>query len=152
MDPADQRFDQRVDGSRAQPRFMMFLMGMFSATALALAMVGIYGVLAYSVAQRRGELGIRLALGADRSDILRLVVGQGLTLTVTGVAIGLALALGMSFAFGRAASGMLYKVDTRDVATFALAPLALIGIALIASYLPARRAGRVDPAEALRNE
>jgi putative ABC transport system permease protein len=144
--------EELMDGSRAQPRFMMFLMGMFSATALALAMVGIYGVLAYSVAQRRGELGIRLALGADRSDILRLVVGQGLTLTVTGVAIGLALALGMSFAFGRAASGMLYKVDTRDVATFALAPLALIGIALIASYLPARRAGRVDPAEALRNE
>ena len=144
--------EELMDGSRAQPRFMMFLMGMFSATALVLAMVGIYGVLAYSVAQRRGELGIRLALGADRSDILRLVVGQGLTLTVTGIAIGLGLALTMSFAFGGIVSGLLYKVGTRDAVTFAIAPLALIGIALVASYLPARRAGRVDPAEALRNE
>ncbi|MGA8234209.1 MAG: ABC transporter permease [Candidatus Acidiferrales bacterium] len=144
--------EELMDGSRAQPRFMMFLMGMFSATALALAMVGIYGVLAYSVAQRRGELGIRLALGAGRSDILRLVVGQGLTLTGVGIAIGLGLALAVSFAFGGAASGVLYKVGTRDAATFACAPLALIAIALVASYLPARRAGRVDPAEALRNE
>jgi putative ABC transport system permease protein len=144
--------EELMDGSRAQPRFMMFLMGMFSATALALAMVGIYGVLAYSVAQRRGELGIRLALGAERSDILRLVVGQALTLALTGIAIGLGLALAMSFAFGGSASSLLYQVGTRDAATFAFAPLALIGMALVASYWPARRAGQVDPAEALRNQ
>ena len=141
-----------MNGSRAQPRFMMILLGVFSATAIALAMVGIYGVLAFTVAQRRGELGIRLALGAERADIVRLVVGQGLALTLTGIAVGLALALALGFAFSGSASGLLYKVGTRDLTTFALTPLAFIAVALLASYLPARRAGRVDPAEALRNE
>jgi putative ABC transport system permease protein len=147
-----QTVEDLMNGSRAQPRFMMILLGVFSATAIALAMVGIYGVLAYTVAQRRSELGIRLALGAERADIVRLVVEQGLTLTVTGIAVGLALALGLGFAFRGAASGLLYKVGTRDLTTFALAPLAFIAVALLASYLPARRAGRLDPAEALRNE
>ena len=146
-----QTVEELMDGSRAQPRFMMFLLGLFSATALALAVIGLYGVLAYSVAQRQGELGIRLALGAERSDIFRLVVGQGLSLTLVGVVIGLALALGLSFAMSNAASSLLYRVGTRDLAAFTIAPVVFILIALIASYLPARRASRVDPTEALRH-
>src|SRR5262249_8461571 len=134
-----------------QPRFMMFLLALFSATALALALIGLYGVLAYSVAQRRGELGVRLALGAERSDIFRLVVGQGLGLTLMGIVIGLALALSLSFAMSNTASSLLYRVGTRDLAAFTIAPLAFIFIALLASYLPARRASRVDPTEALRH-
>jgi putative ABC transport system permease protein len=146
-----QTVEELMDSSRAQPRFMMLLLGLFSATALALAVIGLYGVLAYSVAQRQGELGIRLALGAERSDIFRLVVGQGLGLTLVGVLIGLALALGLSFAMSNAASGLLYRVGTRDLAAFTIAPLAFVFIALLASYLPARRASRLDPSEALRH-
>ena len=141
-----QTANELLDSSRAQPRFTMFLLGIFSATALVLAIVGIYGVLAYSVAQRRQELSIRMALGAGKSDILRLVVGQGLALTVIGIAIGLAAAL----AFSRVMTSLLYKVGTHDLTTFALAPLVFILIALAASYLPARRATRVDPTEAMR--
>src|SRR5215831_15405646 len=146
-----QTVEELMDSSRAQPRFMMLLLGLFSATALALAVIGLYGVLAYSVAQRQGELGIRLALGAERSDIFRLVVGQGLGLTLVGVVIGLALALGLSFKMSNAASGLLYRVGTRDLAAFTIAPLAFVFIALLASYLPARRASKLDPTEALRH-
>jgi putative ABC transport system permease protein len=142
--------DELMDGLRAQPRSMMLLLGIFAAAALALAVVGVYGVLAYSVAQRRQEIGIRLALGAEKSDILRLVVGQGLALALAGIAIGLVLAVGLSLAFSRMVSGLLYRVGTHDLATFLLTPLAFIVIALAASYLPARRAMRVNPTEALR--
>ena len=138
--------DELMDGSRAQPRFTMLLLGTFSAVALVLAVVGIYGVLTYSVTQRWQELGIRLALGAERSDILRLVVGQGLILTLAGTALGLIAALVLTRVMG----SLLYKVGARDLTTFALAPLVFIVIALIASYMPARRAMRVDPTEALR--
>jgi ABC-type antimicrobial peptide transport system permease subunit len=124
----------------------MLVLGIFSATALALAVIGIYGVLAYSVAQRRQELGIRLALGAERGDILRLVVRQGLKLAIAGIAIGLIAALLLT----RLISGMLYKVGALDLTTFALAPLIFLFIALLASYLPAQRATKVDPMEALR--
>ena len=105
---------------------------MFSLTALALAVVGIYGVLAYSVAQRQHELGIRLALGAATSDILRLVVRQGLLLAGSGVVIGLIAALLMT----KLMSSLLYKVGTHDVATFVFAPLLFLGIAVITSYVP----------------
>jgi putative ABC transport system permease protein len=142
-----QTVEELMDGSRAQPRFMMFLLGVFSAVALILAVVGIYGVLAYSVTQRWQELGIRLALGAERADILRLVVGQGLTLTLMGTAIGLISALALTRVMG----SLLYKVGARDLTTFALVPLLFVAIALVASYLPARRATRVDPTEALRH-
>jgi len=138
--------DELMDTSRAQPRFMMLLIGSFSAAALILAVIGIYGVLAYTVAQRQQELGIRLALGAERSDIFRLIVGQGLTLTLIGIGTGLVAALALT----RLMSALLYKVGAWDLTTFVLAPLAFLVVALAASYMPARRAMRVDPTEALR--
>jgi putative ABC transport system permease protein len=141
-----QTVDQIVDSSLAQPRFTMLLFGVFSATALALSVIGIYGVLAYWVAQRRYELGIRLALGAQRADILRIVVRQGFMLSIVGIGIGLMAALLLT----RLISSLLFKVGTLDLTTFAVAPLVFLGVALLASYLPARSAMRVDPAEALR--
>ena len=124
----------------------MLLLGAFSATALALAVIGIYGVLSYSVAQRRQEFGIRLALGAEQADILRLVVRHGLLLALTGIAIGLLAALLLTHLM----SSMLYKVGALDLTTFLLTPLLFLCIALLASYLPARGATKVNPIEALR--
>jgi putative ABC transport system permease protein len=141
-----QTFDELMDSSRSQPRFTMLVLGAFSATALALAIIGIYGVLSYSVAQRRQEFGIRLALGAMHADILQLVVRQGLILAIAGTAIGLAASLLLT----RLMASMLYKVSTRDVFTFMLTPVLMLCVALLASYLPARRAARVNPIETLR--
>ena len=138
--------DELMNGSLTQPRFAMFLLSMFSAIALVLAVVGIYGVLAYSVAQRRQELGIRMALGAEKSDILKLVVRQGIQLTAIGVLIGLVAAAALT----RLISSLLYKVGAWDATTFLIAPLIFLLIGLLASYLPARRAITVDPTEALR--
>ena len=146
-----QTVDEIMDGSRAQPRFILLLLGVFSAVALVLAIIGIYGVLAYSVAQRRQEMGIRLALGAEKSDILRMIVSYGLTLTMTGVVIGLVAALALSWIMTSMLSGLLYKISARDLTTFVLAPVAFLVISLLASYLPAKRATQVDPNEALRN-
>jgi len=144
---AIQTVDEIMDGSRAQPRFTMFLLGAFSFMALMLATTGIYGVLAYSVAQRRQELGIRLALGADKSDIFRVVVGQGLILTLVGTAIGLVASLAVTSLM----SSLLYATGARDLTTFVSAPLVFLVIAFAASYLPARKATSVHPTEALRN-
>ena len=141
-----QTANELTDRSLAQPRFTMLLLVAFSAAALALAIIGVYGVLAYSVAQRRHELGIRVALGAQRADILRLVVRQGLLLAGAGVAIGLVAALLLTHLM----SSLLYRIGARDLTTFVFAPLAFLCIALLASYLPARRATRTDPMEALR--
>ena len=141
-----QTVQEILNDSRSQPRFTMLLLGAFSATALALAVIGLYGVLSYSVAQRRQEFGIRLALGAEQADILRLVVRHGILLTITGIAIGLLVALLLT----RLMSSMLYKVGTLDLATFLLTPLLFLCIALLASYLPARGATKVNPIEALR--
>jgi putative ABC transport system permease protein len=146
-----QTVDELMDSSRAQPRFILLLLGVFSAAALVLAIIGIYGVLAYSVAQRRQELGIRLALGAEKSDIIRLVVGYGMMLAATGVVIGVIGALSLSWIMANVLSGVLYKISPRDLTTFAVAPLAFLVIAALASYLPARRATQVDPNEALRS-
>lgn len=138
--------EELMDNSRTQPRFAMFLLSIFSATALVLAVVGIYGVLAYSVAQRRQELGVRMALGASKSDILKLVVRQGVQLTAVGVLVGLIAAAALT----RLMSSLLYKTGAWDAVTFLLTPLIFLLIGLLASYLPARRAITVDPTEALR--
>ena len=143
--------EELMQTSRADPHFTMLVLGMLSGTALVLVMVGIYGVLAYSVAQRRQELGIRLALGAERSDLLRLVVRQGLTLTLAGVGVGLLFAFILSMIFRSRISSMLYKVSAYDLTTFAAASAVFALVALVASYLPARRATKVDPTEALRD-
>ena len=141
-----QTVDDLMDTSRSQPRFTLQLLGIFSATALVLAVIGIYGVLSYSVVQRRQEFGVRLALGAEQGDLLRLVIRQGLTLAIAGIALGLAAALLLT----QLMMSMLYKVGARDWVTFLLTPGVFLGIALLASYLPARRATKVNPIEALR--
>ena len=145
-----QTVNELMDSSRADPRLFLSLLGALSAVALMLAIIGIYGVLAYSVAQRRQELGIRLALGAEKADIVRMVVGYGLKLAVIGIAIGLAVSLALSWTMASTLAGLLYKISARDLTTFVLAPVAFLVIALLASYLPARRATEVDPNEVLR--
>jgi putative ABC transport system permease protein len=137
-----------VSASIAQPRFYLLLLSIFAALALVLAAVGIYGVLSYSVTQRMHEIGIRMALGAKQSDVIKLVVGQGMMLALVGVAIGLVSA----FVFTRLMSSMLYGVSATDPVTFAALALLLTAVALLASYIPARRATKVDPMIALRYE
>jgi putative ABC transport system permease protein len=129
-----------------QQRLTLLLLGLFAGVAVLLAMVGLCGVISYSVAQRTREVGIRRALGAQQSDILRLIVGQGLGLTLAGVAIG----LGGAFALTRVMKGLLFGVTATDPATFVEAAALFLVVALAASYLPARRATRIDPMAALR--
>ncbi len=137
-----------VDSSVAQRRFSMVLLMLFAGVAVVLASLGIYGVISYTVMQRTRELGIRMALGARQVDVLGLMVGQGLRLTLLGVGIGLLLALGL----GRLLSALLYGVQAHDPLTFAGVAVLLAGVALVASWLPARRAAKVDPAITLRAE
>jgi putative ABC transport system permease protein len=145
-----QTVTELMDSSLAQPRMMLLRLGVFSAVALIVAIVGIYGVLAYAVSQRRTEMGIRLALGASREDILRMVVGYGFTLAAIGVAIGVVLAMALSWVLASMLSGILYHVSARDMTTFVIAPLVFLLISLLATYIPARRATQVDPNEAVR--
>jgi len=140
--------DEVLEAGAAQPRFTTYLLGGLSATAFLLSMVGIYGVIAYSVAERTQEMGIRIALGADRQDIVRMVLKHGLALAGTGIAIGLAAALVLT----RFMSSLLYRVSVTDTATFVAGPALFAAVALAASYLPARRATRVDPVIAMRSE
>jgi predicted permease len=137
-----------VSTALATPRLTGFLLGAFAAIALALAAVGIYGVLAYLVALRTQEIGIRLAIGADRSQVLTMILGQGLKLAAAGIVMGLAAA----FLLTRLMQSLLYQVQPSDPLTFVAVPLALLIVSLIASYLPALRATRVSPVIALRTQ
>jgi putative ABC transport system permease protein len=143
-----QTMQQVVSDSVADRRFSMMLLGIFAALALALAAVGIYGVIAYTASQRTHEVGIRMALGAEGRDVLKLVVGQGLGLVLLGLGAGLTAAFGLT----RLMSSMLYGVRPTDFVTFAGCSLLLAGVAVFASYIPARRAAKVDPMTALRYE
>jgi putative ABC transport system permease protein len=140
--------DERLSDSVAARRFHMFLFGVFAAVALAIATVGIYGVISYAVSRRTREIGIRMALGAEPRDVLRMVVGQGIRFTLIGVALGVAAALGLT----RVIQSLLFNVSATDPATFVSITLLLVIVALIASYIPARRATKVDPLIALRSE
>jgi putative ABC transport system permease protein len=140
--------EQNFAASLAQQQFAMVLLGVFAAVALVLAAVGIYGVLSYAVTQRTHEIGIRMALGAGRRDVLKLVVGKGMLLTLIGVAAGIVAAFGLT----RLMSGLLFGVTATDSATFVGVGIGLLVVALLACLIPARRATKVDPLIALRYE
>ncbi len=143
---AVQTMDDLVEAEVGQRRVVVRLLGSFAGVAVLLALIGIYGVIAYSVAQRTQEVGIRRALGAQRGDILRLVVGQGLALALAGVTLG----IGGALALTRVLKDLLFHVSATDPATFAGIAVLFILVALAASYFPAQRAARIDPMSALR--
>jgi putative ABC transport system permease protein len=140
--------DQLVSGSLSRSRFTMLVLGVFATLALVLACVGIYGVIAYSVTQRTQEFGIRMALGANRRDVFRLVFGQGGRIILLGTGLGIVAALIIT----RLMTTLLYGISATDPLTFATVALLLALVALAACYIPARRATRVDPIVALRYE
>ena len=144
--------DQVVSDSLSQPRLYSVLLGIFAGVALVLAGVGIYGVMSSTVTQRRHEIGIRMALGAQRGDILKMIVGQGMGMALLGVVFGLVAALALSFSAAWFVSDLLFQVGARDLTTFIVAPLVLAVIAFLSIYIPAHRATRVDPMIALRYE
>jgi putative ABC transport system permease protein len=140
--------DEVVSSSFAARRLSMLLLSVFAALALVLACVGIYGVISYLVGQRTHEIGVRMAMGAERSDVLRLVIGHGARMAFVGVAIGIGAALGLTHLM----ANQLFGVSAHDPLTFAGVAMLLIVVAVAASYIPARRAMRVDPMIALRYE
>jgi putative ABC transport system permease protein len=140
--------DEIVAHSISEPRFYMVLLGAFAGTALFLAALGIFGVMSYAVVQRSREIGIRVALGADPKQVLAMVLGHASLLAVAGVGLGLAGALSLSRAMG----SLLFELSPTDPTTLAGVAVLLLAVALLASYLPARRATRVDPLIALRSE
>jgi putative ABC transport system permease protein len=143
-----QTFDEVLSSSVAQPRFAMMLLSAFGSLAIILAIVGIYGVLAYSVNQRTQEIGVRMALGAETGQVIRLVVRQGMIMALAGVAVG----TGIAWFATDLMSGMLYGVEAQDLATFISVPALFAAVALLACWIPAGRAARVRPSNALRYE
>ncbi|HSE37166.1 MAG TPA: FtsX-like permease family protein [Blastocatellia bacterium] len=139
---------QVIADSLWQPRFNLQLIGFFASVALALAAIGLYGVMSYSIAQRTHELGLRMSLGAQRGDVIKLVLSQGIKLTLLGLTLGLLA----SAALTRLMSNLLFGVSATDPTTFAAITLVLIGVAVIACLVPAHLATKVDPMEALRYE
>jgi putative ABC transport system permease protein len=153
LDPAEAVYDtltmsHYLDRFIAQPRFNMVLLAVFGGLALMLASVGVYGVISYWVTQRTHEIGLRIALGAQSAEVQRMVLWHSLRLAILGIAIGVAAA----FAATRALRGLIFGVSTHDPLTFIAFAFLLAGIGLLASYLPARRATRIDPIVALRYE
>ena len=142
------RLEDRVSASMAQPRFATTVLALLAALGLVLASVGLFAVLSYTVSQRRREIGVRAALGAGRSRIVRLVLGQGVAVTVLGLVLGLLLSAGLTRLLG----GLLFGVTPLDLLSFVLAPVVLLPAAILASLIPALRAATVDPAVVLRNE
>jgi|SRR6185312_8402870 ABC-type antimicrobial peptide transport system permease subunit len=139
---------QLVDSSIATRRMTLALLGRFSALVLILGAIGIYGVISYSVARSTREIGVRMALGAPREGVFRMVIGQGVKLAGTGIVIGILAALGLA----RLMSSLLYQVSAADLETFMLTAIVLLLVAVTACYIPARRAVSVDPVVALRHE
>lgn len=143
-----QTMNARMSASMARQRFAALMLGLFALFALILAVVGVYGVMSHLVAQGSHDIGVRMALGAERSQILGMVLRQGLELTVAGGILGLLAAIALT----RVMASLLFGISTTDLVTFSAVPIMLIGTAMIASYIPARRATRVDPVVALRDE
>jgi ABC-type antimicrobial peptide transport system permease subunit len=138
--------DQILESATGQQHLAARVLGLFAATAVLLAVIGLYGVMAYSVAQRTQEIGIRRALGAGHREILLMVVGQGLPVTLIGLVCGLAGA----YASTRLLQSLLFEVSTTDAMTFVVVPVVFVVITVIASLIPAARAARIDPVGALR--
>jgi ABC-type antimicrobial peptide transport system permease subunit len=145
---AVQTLQEAVDQSVVQFSFTLFTLGIAAVVALVLGAVGLYGVLSYAVSLRTREIGVRLALGAPTSRVMRSVVGNGVMIAGLGLVLGSAGAAALT----RFLSGMLYEVEPLDVATFTLMPIVLLAVAVLASYLPARRAAAISPLEAMRAE
>jgi putative ABC transport system permease protein len=143
-----QTMEKVLGASVAQPRFSMLVVGLFAVLALVLSAVGIYGVMAYAVSRRAHEIGVRMALGAGANQVLRLVIKDGMTLALTGIAVGLIGALALT----RLMASLLFGIGAKDPATFVSVAIFLALVAFIACYIPARRATKVDPLVALRNE
>jgi ABC-type antimicrobial peptide transport system permease subunit len=142
------RLDEAVAASVAPPRFRMVLLGLFAMTAMLIATCGIYGLMAYAVTQRRREIGVRMALGADRRDVLRLVLSRAFRIVAAGLIVGLAGAAAVT----RVLQRFLFGVTPTDPIAFTIVTLLLMTVGLMAAWLPARRATRVDPCDALRAE
>jgi len=140
--------DYYYNRSMARTSFTLVMLAVAGSMALFIGVVGLYGVIAYSVSQRRREIGVRMALGAGKGEVLKLVIGQGIRLALIGVAIGLAGALGLT----RFLSGLLYGVKPGDPLTLVAVSALLMAVALLASYIPARQAAKVDPMVALKHE